>query len=371
MKKYNPEEGLSKLKEIISSLNLPHLFNSILNQEMDDYQVFNVSLAVKKAHLFFRGELAELVRFSQGFNQQYATDNNQCFETASNLLCVIRDSVCSPKDLFRSVRAFVCHQLKEGGEAHDFLSTFARSVLDGTYCKKLFQLVSNPEFAMELYHELAEFFCEIVAAIKFCQKVREEEQAIRNNPDRCLAIYNNSCEEVFDSLSYVLPNFEMSTSLAGDVIFKDQQQKQFKDFICEGFHKYDRNQFFAYVVKLKMLEDQEGMTLTEMTLWGDDADKARDARYVVSHFDELHPEGHKGKLDAKMVAMFMDWCNFDPTVSDTFFVEKYFNPSYKGKYKTVRNTSVNMAKGHKVRKEDQMKFNRKIEELLADADERA
>ena len=57
------------------------------------------------------------------------------------------------------------------------------------------------------------------------------------------------------------------------------------------------------------------------------------ARCVIAHFDELEPEGQKGKLYGPTVTAFMLWTGVGLSDSKRkMFVEEYFNKEYKDRH---------------------------------------
>lgn len=152
-------------------------------------------------------------------------------------------------------------------------------------------------------------------------------------------------------------------------ILQISNSKDTEDFYCLNFHNLDTNQFKQHVLYTELNDARKnGLTCVENSLWGNDYDKARQARLVVEHFDELEPEGQKGKLSGFAVAAFMT--KFGIGCSDKklkTFVEDYFNVIYKGKYKTIKTNTVDDAK-NKIATEksrfDVGAFNKKIDDLL-------
>ena len=135
-----------------------------------------------------------------------------------------------------------------------------------------------------------------------------------------------------------------------DSEFDDRRKNagSLSDFICSNFHTLDPSQFQMHVVVSELMKS-DGMTNVEKILFGaDNMAMAEKARLVVRHFDELEKDAHKGKHKGKhsayCVASFMLWCGLGQNGNVKFFVENYFNQTYKGEYPPVKTNAVNSAK---------------------------
>ena len=158
-----------------------------------------------------------------------------------------------------------------------------------------------------------------------------------------------------------------NTTVIDEIGEKMKTAKSLKKCICDGFHKFNNDSFQIHVVTELMNREQD-MNEEENLLWPQDKDKVEKIRLIISHFDELEPEGQHGKLSGAAVAAFMLWCGIGRAdYKCKMFVEDYFNKEYKGKYKTVNVNTINTAKGNITKEKSKfniIEFNKRIDNLL-------
>ena len=181
--------------------------------------------------------------------------------------------------------------------------------------------------------------------LALCHAVIWEEEQIRKSPERCLKIYHDCFNQIVDNTKYMIRLFRKnsSTTELDEIGEKMKSAKSLQKFICDGYHNYNTTSFNIHVVT-KVLNDEQDATPVETLLWQQDFQMIKKARCVIAHFDELEPEGQKGKLYGPTVTAFMLWTGVGLSDSKRkMFVEEYFNKEYKGKYKTVKVGAVNSA----------------------------
>lgn len=281
-------------------------------------------------------EARALVCFSHTFLQEYATDNNKCFETAHALFNRIRSTISASRKVFKKTCPIIRkRQPQQAGRP----SVFLRSVLARGECPQdMFGLLSYEESVQTLYSELQAFFTIIITTLGLCRYMIRTEQAIREDGDRCAQIYRD-CERKVMSGVRELTKFLSTTKALPESELAERKAKarSMKDFYKENYHKWDTGQF-RMLVALEVLNKghNAGLTDLEALLWSDDHAKALRVREVVARFDELdNVEGQKGKLNSGTLVSFLKWCAVDADKEKKLY-EEYFCKEYHGRYQTLR-----------------------------------
>lgn len=281
-------------------------------------------------------EARALVCFSHTFLQEYATDNNKCFETAHALFNRIRSTISASRKVFKKTCPIIRkRQPQQAGRP----SVFLRSVLARGECPQdMFGLFSYEESVQTLYSELQAFFTIIITTLGLCRYMIRTEQAIREDGDRCAQIYRD-CEKKVMSGVRELTKFLSTTKALPESELAERKAKarSMKDFYKENYHKWDTGQF-RMLVALEVLNKghNAGLTDLEALLWSGDHAKALRVREVVARFDELdNVEGQKGKLNSGTLVSFLKWCAVDADKEKKLY-EEYFCKEYHGRYQKLR-----------------------------------
>lgn len=370
------EEGLLTILEAAEKFEQGSYLHAIYSCHLKKEEILGITEYVKENRAKLSREHYALSVFSLTFNREYATNNNNCFEIAEKLFYKIRSTVSASKKIYkkfcRTVRTPIPYVNPQSP------SVFKRSELVNSHrAGQLFGLESYDQCVSILYQELEGFFMELVKCLALCRMIINDENNIRNTPERCMNIYRDCYNQMLNNSKMVIRTFRdkrISPDDSMDMI-KNKGQS-FQDYICSGFHRLDYSQFQAHVVASELKKgEKEGMTDIEVKLFGaGNRELVMNARLVVKHFDELEKDAHKGKHKDKhsayCVASFMQWCgigNEDQKVK--MFVEEYFNVTYKGEYPSIKTNSVNSAKNKIVAEKvynnfDNDEFHDKIEELV-------
>ena len=222
---------------------------------------------------------------------------------------------------------------------------YLKKYLDKGLSQKDSEDSAYEDVVYELFDELEECFKKLIMCLALCHAVIWEEEQIRKSPERCLKIYHDCFNQIVDNTKYMIRLFRKnsSTTELDEIGEKMKSAKSLQKFICDGYHNYNTTSFNIHVVT-KVLNDEQDATPVETLLWQQDFQMIKKARCVIAHFDELEPEGQKGKLYGPTVTAFMLWTGVGLSDSKRkMFVEEYFNKEYKGKYKTVKVGAVNSA----------------------------
>lgn len=363
------DEGLMQIIDAAEKFEENRYLEALYNCKLTQEDVIKTSTWVANQRTRLRNEHLALAKFALVFNQQYATDNNKCFDVAEKLFNRIRSTICGSKRVYKKFCKRNRQQLQDQQKPSVFKrSELVRDVING----RLFGFEAYDECALNLYKELEAFFQELILCLALCHGIITGEKEIRRTPARCMEIYRKCYAEMVANTRLLIGTAKAARDIPESIIDAQREPKQsLQDFVCAGFHKYDKGQFTSHVVYNEIKKGEEnGLTEIEVALFGADSiERVMRIRIVIEHFDELEPEGHKGKLKADCVASFMIWCGIgegDNKVKS--FVEDYFNATYRGAFLTVKFGAVNSAKNKQFLKKssfDDRIFHQQIDALVA------
>ena len=352
----------------------PKLFNNLFVTRYSVDEVQMLTEHVREYHAKLRKEIMALLKFSQDFNKQYATDNNGCFDTASKLFNRIRSSIAGTKRVYSKFCPTLRRQgpVKEGVEQRP--SVFTHSMLSiGEYSGSLFGKEGYHECVDELCKEMEGFFKDLVTGLKLCRDVMQQEREIRGDFPTVLGIYESSCKKVVNESRGLIQLLEQSHDTKVDEMTQKKScAKSLQSFVCESFHTVDKSQFQMHAVMDVINKGRRnGLTEIEALLWNSNQEFVGKVRLAISRFDNINPKGQMDrvsgmyKLSAKYVAMLMQWCGITGTGKEKQFVEDYFNKTYNGAYKCLGSSSVNSAK-NKYSTEEYSRFCENLTAIISD-----
>ena len=305
-------------------------------------------------------EARALVAFSERFLQDYATDNNKCYETAEMLFNRIRSTISASRKVFKKTCPIIRRQQPQRTERP---SVFMRSMLSHGECgQDLFGVMSFEDSVQTLYAELQSFFTTVITTLCLCRYMIKTERAIREDGVRCAKIYKE-CERralggvremtKFLSAANLLPESELAERKA--------KARSIGDFYQENYHRWNAEQFrMSVAVEVLRRGRNDGLTAVEAWLWPADHERVVRVRTAIARFDELEGvEGQKGKLDSGTLVCFLKWCGVDAEKEKKLY-EEYFCKEYVGRYQKLTWGAVSLER--KNRKENEVSS----EEMAAD-----
>lgn len=275
-------------------------------------------------------EARSLVRFSETFIQQFATDNNKCFESAQRYFNRIRSTLCALKKVFQKMTPRSMVQLPEGTEQP---TVFERSPLSYGACViDLWGLASYDECVQQLYHRLETLLTSATTILGLCHQMIESEELTRQDTQQLKNIYHESCEQLMGSVREFagflgtvqqLPETELNR--------RRHEARSIDDFLKKEYHNVDKKEFKQFVFLEAMRQGKsEGLTEEETYLFHDDLERVRQVRWAIEHFDEMDVEGQMGKIDSTLIVYFLKWCDVGQSKEKRLY--KYFCDMYKGQY---------------------------------------
>lgn len=367
------ETGLNLILEAAKKFEMDNYLSALQSCRMNIRDVLRMTNDVKRFRLKLSNEHLALAEFSLVFNNQYATKNNSCFSVAESIFYKIRGTVSGSKKIYKkfskTMRRKPTLREQEVNCSVFCLSELAKQHQSG----HLFGFDSYDVCVENLYLELEGFFMELIKCLALCRYVINDEKNIKGNYERCKKIYQECFDNIVDNSRYIIQIYKNSAIPVpeDEMAVRKSKARSMEEFICENFHKYDTAQFTNHVVASVIAQGKnDGLDEVESLLWPENHEKVKAVRIVIAHFDELDPEGQKGKLDANAVAYVMLWSGIgegnDGKVKK--FVMEYFAKNYHGKYGMLKTNSINTAKNHILYNnsgDDRMVFENKINNLVS------
>ena len=160
------EEGLNMIYDKAKLFDELNVMEAIIACNFNLRKVQQVLNLVREYQCRLNLESSELVAFSENFIEQYATDNNQCFEIALRLVKKIGTTITGSMKIFRKF----CPVVRRKIEGHNVVP-----VLDYTQLTK--RLYVSEFFGSEIYedtvktllHEMSAFFHHLVTTMSVCK----------------------------------------------------------------------------------------------------------------------------------------------------------------------------------------------------------
>ena len=305
------EKDDKTLLEIIAALEQFEQDRFIAGIQARHYTKYDIEQALDMVNTYqsrMNIEARSLVRFSETFIQQFATDNNKCFETAERYFNRIRSTLCAIKKVFQKTTPRSMVQLPEGTQQP---TVFERSSLSyGACVMDMWGLSSYDDCVQELYSRLETLMTTAAASLALCHQMIENEEKIRQDVHQLKNIYNESCEQLMSSVREFadflgavqqMPETELSE--------RRKKSRSMDEFLKNEYHNVPKKEFKKYVFLEVMRKGRnEGLTEEETYLFHDDREKVIMVRKAIEHFDEMNVEGQLGKLDSTQIVYFLKWC---------------------------------------------------------------
>ena len=341
------------------------IFESIRSRDYDETDIRLIDATVRMSIAKIDKEYIALEKFSKEFNKLYATNYNQCYNTALKLSRKLRSTIAGTKKLFRKMCPII--RKKAGGnEAEKKLSIFDHSFLTGlTFERDMFGLDSYPDCVKELCCSVSTFFCKLTAVMTLCRKIIAKENYIRSHPDLCYKIFKDNYENVARTTRNTVKIFENNTGIIfpmNSLKARMDKAKSLHQAICDCFHKFDESQFHDFVIFDTIEKGKKNdLSTTESLLWSNNHDLAKQVRFVITHLDDLIEPcklaglkilGRTDKKEGKhhiygpIIVMLMEWAGITRTGKEAQFI-RYFNQTYHGNLLPPGNSAANSAKNHK------------------------
>ena len=311
-------------------------------KHMDADDIERETVSISEAREKMETELVRLNKFRESFNQDFATDHNEYYNTAYLLLKKIRSHVHS----FAKVMKKGCpsHPTRKTCEKYGIKpkSVYDSSVYGNGVCQlNLFGLkeLFGPE-AEGLQNEMEKFFVAMKECFGICEEIILEEQRLRRDPMSCKFLLEKYRKKAYNKLKNQIMLFTNET-----IEFLKEECPAYlaratygseEAFAQEEFHKHNTADMDHFCL-IEILTADDGLSIKERALWGNNPESVKAARCVIAHFDELLPSDFIHKEMGEYEYMFAKWAlpaNIKGAVD-------YFCEKYKGQHKITKYGGAN------------------------------
>ncbi len=318
-------------------------------------------------------ELNRLRKYESGFNDMFATDHNDYYNSVANLLNRIRSHSSPLKTILKKTCSHK-HPNKKKCQKYNIKSKSVRkeSVLAAnSYQKPLYTIddpTTPPQF-LGFFHELQKFFKDEKECMEICVRVLNDEAEIRKDPVKSKYILDKYRRKAFNKLrgQIMLISDDMISTLK-EITPAYQRFKSFatdEAFAQEEFHKHNVTDMDHFcLIELAMAKQHNQLDNDELANWGDNPRWVKIIKYVIKHFDELLPAFFTHKMMGRFQYYFCKWALPNNISNAT----KYFAKHYNGKWKVSKYGAVNShGKNYDQHSAEVIDFHHAIETLLKKA----
>lgn len=330
------EQDDKTLVEIIDALNQFEKDRFIAGIQARNFSSYEIEQASDLVHMYqakMNIESRALVKFSETFIQQFATDNNKCFETAQLYFHRIRSTLAALKNVLQKTTPRSMVQLPEGVTQP---TVFQRSALTyGAVQRDMFGLASYDEKVQQLFHQFDTLLSTATTTLGLCHQMIENEKIVREDAEQLRLIYKDSCNALMDSVrEYAELVGDIKQVSETELNKRKAKARSMDDFLRSEYHNVPKKEFKRYVL-LEVVKQgrNEGLTEEETFLFHDNHEKVKLVRYAIEHFDKMEVEGQQGKLDSTSIVYFLKWCGVDKAKEKRLYT--YFCDTYKGRFRTL------------------------------------
>lgn len=336
------EDGLQKVQLAVKEHCEERTLAAISDCKFNAAEIHKIYLKLKVYVDILEEEKYLLTQYSQEFLLCYPKDGKGRYNTAKNLSKQMFKTLTALKQVYRT---FTKQQRDKYRPIQHIpakkRTIYERSLLNFMpYSKDMFGVDSYGEEVQQLIELLDCFFMAVCDIFTIASKVLIEEKHMCKDKNRVIEIYNESFkqieEEIFRMWNFISHN---PPQTAADELTKAFLTKGcYSDFIPKNYHQYTKEQFRAHVLAVLLTRAaRQDITQEEYDLFGNDRRKIAEVRTVIAHFDELEPEGQKGKLSGEIVYLFRSWCD----IHNKNKWYNYFKNKYQGQYKMISPATIN------------------------------
>ena len=330
------EKDDKTLMEIVGALSQFEKERFVAGIQARNYTPFQIEQTLDMVQVYqskMNIEARALVKFSETFIQQFATDNNKCFVEAERYFNRIRSTLCALKKVFHKTCPRSMVRLPQNVQAP---TAFERSPIGrGTYVVDMYGLASYDEMVQLLYDRLETLLTSATNILGLCHQMIESEKMVRSDAEQLKLIYDESCQSLMGSVREYADFMGCSQQLPEtDLNRRKQNARSMNEFLQREYHNVEKQEFKRFVWLEAVRQGRnDGLTEEETYLWTNDHQKVQQVRWAIEHFDEMDVEGQQGKLDSTSIVYFLKWCGVERKKEKRLY--RYFCANYKGRYRLL------------------------------------
>lgn len=373
------EPTLENLKEIIRICEIfikeggDRLMCAMDMRKWDLDEIERLAVYIVQSRQKMETELFRLRKYQYDFNDMFATDHNDYYNSVEIMLRRIRSHTSPLKNLLK----MTCsrrHPNQKECQRYNIQpkSVSKESVLvSDTYQMSIFS-IDDPAIPVQvssLFRELIKFFTDEKECMEICVKVLNEEAEIRKDPVKSKYVLDKYRRKAFEKLrgQIMLISDDMIDALK-DITPAYQRFKDYatdEAFAQEEFHKHNITDMDHFcLIELAVAKHNNKLDNDELAYWGDNPAWVQRIKYVIKHYDELLPKNFKHKMMGRFQYYFCKWA-LPGNISNA---TKYFIKHYNGKWKVSKYAAVNShSKDYDQHSAEVIDFHTAIDTLLKNA----
>lgn len=342
-------------------------------RKWDIDEIERLAVYIVKSRQKMETELIRLRKYQEDFNDMFATDHNDYYNSVATLLRHIRSHTSPLKNLLKKTCSRK-HPNKKTCQRYNIKPKSVReeSVLAAkTFQKPIFSIddPTTPAQVSGLFRELKKFFANEKECMEICVKVLNDEAEIRKDPIKSKYVLDKYRRKAFEKLrGQIMLISDDMISVLKEINPAYQRFKRFatdEAFAQEEFHKHnvaDMDHFC--LIELALAKQKNQLENDELANWGNNPAWVKRIKFVIKHFDELLPSNFTHKMMGKFQYYFCKWA-LPGNISNA---TKYFIKHYDGKWKASKYAAVNShGKDYDQHSAEVIEFHSAIETLLKNA----
>ena len=291
-------------------------------------------------------ELIRVRKYKDNFNDMFATDHNDYYNSVAILLSHIRSHTSPLKNLLKKT----CNRKHPNKKNCQRYNIKPKSVRDeSVLASKTYQIplygIDDPTIPVQVsgfFHELKKFFADEKECMEICVDMMNEEAEIRKDPTKSKYVLDKYRRKAFEKLRGQI--MLISDDVISTLMEITPAYQCFKNyatdeaFAQEEFHKHNVTDMDHFcLIELAVAKQKNKLDDDELANWGNNPLWISKIRYVIKNFDELLPSDFKHKMMGKFQYYFCKWALPENISKAT----KYFIKHYNGKWKVSKYAAVN------------------------------
>lgn len=326
------EEELCKLRDVYRNNDVDRFTDGLESGRINSPEkVIEFTNYIRTSDGLTQLEYARLVKLQQeGFIDKFATNYNKRYSTCNMLMNKMRSGISRGLHMLENL----CEKKRSHGNSKSKRRVIDNSKIGNSpYNSALWGLEHHMESVRVLYNEIISYKTHLNQCIDLCLYIIKQVAYIRNHPESAYEKHQNSRREVLENNRYVIKRFiDMNAEMENDLMEKVEawklEKKSMEEISAMLYHTLDENEYNDWIISEEvMAARRQGITNQERALWGDDKQQVMRCRTAYSHIDELNPEGQKGHIGGKFLALLHNWSKVQPNRGLEYWLT-YFTDFY-------------------------------------------
>ena len=326
------EEELCKLREVYGSNEVDRFTDGLESGRINsEEKVIEFTNYIRTSDGLTQLEYSRLKRLQEeGFIEKFATNYNKRYSTCNMLMNKMRSGISRGLKMLEDL----CEKKRSYGNSKSKRKVVNSSKMGKSpYNSALWGLEQYKDSVRVLYSEIVSYKTHLNQCIDLCLYIIKQVAYIRNHPESAYEKHQKSRQEVLQNNRSVIKRFiDMNAEMENDLMVKVEawklEKKSMEEISAMLYHTLDENEYNDWIISEEvMAARRQGITNQERALWGDDKQQVMRCRTAYSHIDELNPEGQKGHIGGKFLALLHNWSMVQPNRGLEYWLT-YFTDFY-------------------------------------------